>query len=296
MAATERAPMIEKPIALPAHETIQQYRTAEWYEKYLYGGISCMIGSFILNPVDVVKVRLQLQGELTDPTKLGQLKKYNGFTRGLLTTFQEEGIRGLGRGMTASMMREATYSTIRYGAYDPIKDALITDGGNSRGLSFPLYKKVIAGGIAGALGAAVANPTDLIKVRMQAPYVPGQTARYAHTWDAIRQIYTTEGVRGFYKGVGPTTLRACVLTGTQLPSYDHSKHLLLSTGWLKDGMAAHFVCAMFAGLVCSTSTSPIDVVKSRIMNQPTDAFGRGLHYSSPWDCWVKTYRAEGPRG
>jgi len=85
----------------------------------------------------------------------------------------------------------------------------------------------------------------------------------------------------FFYNTSPTVQRACILTGTQIPSYDHSKHMLLEwVGHDRDGLLVHFVCSMFAGLVCSTSTSPVDVVKSRMMNQSFDQYGRGLLYQS----------------
>jgi len=160
------------------------------------------------------------------------------------------------------------------------------------------------------VGSAVANPTDLIKVRMQAPpeeYTATTSSsstlhqhkrqRYSGVWHAVKTIYHDEGWRGYYKGVGPTVQRACVLTGTQIPSYDHSKHLVLHwVGKEHDGLLVHFVCSMFAGLVCSTATSPIDVIKSRVMNQPYDQQGRGTLYTSNLDCWLKTIRHEGLLG
>lgn len=59
-------------------------------------------------------------------------------------------------------MREGIYSTFRLGAYEPVKDLLGASNRNS-----PLYKKIVAGAIVGAVGSATANPTDLIKIRLQ---------------------------------------------------------------------------------------------------------------------------------
>lgn len=64
-----------------------------------------------------MKIRLQLQGELSSDAP----KKYNGMFRGLITIFREEGIRGWCGGLAPSMLREASYSTLRMGLYDPIK-------------------------------------------------------------------------------------------------------------------------------------------------------------------------------
>ena len=64
--------------------------------------------------------------------------------------------------VTASLMREAVYSTIRLGAYEPVKELFGASKHNS-----PLWKKLAAGATTGAVGSAIATPTDLVRVRMQ---------------------------------------------------------------------------------------------------------------------------------
>ena len=64
--------------------------------------------------------------------------------------------------MTASLLREGTYSTIRLGAYEPVKELF----GASHHTS-PFWKKLAAGATTGAVGSAIATPTDLVRVRMQ---------------------------------------------------------------------------------------------------------------------------------
>ena len=64
--------------------------------------------------------------------------------------------------VTASLLREAVYSTIRLGAYEPVKSAFGASHSHS-----PLWKKLAAGATTGAFGSAIATPTDLVRVRMQ---------------------------------------------------------------------------------------------------------------------------------
>lgn len=75
-----------------------------------------------------------------------------------------EGARGLYKGVSAAWMRESIYSSLRLGLYEPFKVLLgATDPKNT-----PFYLKFLAGGMSGFVGASLANPTDLLKVRMQA--------------------------------------------------------------------------------------------------------------------------------
>jgi hypothetical protein len=131
----------------------------------------------------------------------------------------------------------------------------------------------------------------LIKVRSQA-----NSASTTRVWAAFKSIIERDGLKGLYRGVGPNIQRAIVLTGSQLPSYDQSKRFALSTGYFKEDVLTHCVCAMVAGLISATTTSPIDVVKSRYMNQNFHPNGAGMMYSSTLDCFIKTIKSEGVYG
>ena len=78
---------------------------------------------------------------------------------------KEHGIkRGIGRGLTASAMREASYSTIRIGAFEPIKVLL----GEKDKRTTPTWIRFLSGSLAGLAGATIAQPVDLLKTRAQA--------------------------------------------------------------------------------------------------------------------------------
>jgi solute carrier family 25 uncoupling protein 8/9 len=61
----------------------------------------------------------------------------------------------------------------------------------------------------------------------------------------------------------PVQVRASVLTASQCATYDEVKARLLAlTGW-GDGVASHLACSLVTGLVTTTATNPVDVVKVR---------------------------------
>merc|ERR1711920_765411 len=221
--------------------------------------------------------------------------KYSGFLQGGRVILQEEGVRGLYKGVTASLMREGFYSGLRLGLYDHTKDLL---GGGSDPSQTPLHIKLLAGGITGSVGSAIATPTDLVKVRMQSEGAldPNQKPRYKNTFAAFKDIYRTEHIRGLWRGVGPTVQRAALVTASQIPSYDHMKHTILNHGLMDEGVKLHIVCSMFAGLVAATVTSPVDVIKTRMMNQDTNAANRGNIYKNTFDCFRSIVRSEGVAG
>lgn len=267
------------------------YQDGFW-QKFVFGGVSCMVPLPLMNPIEVVKIRLQIQGELSANAP----RKYRGFFHGILQIARDESIAGLYKGFTPALMREGVYSSMRAGFYEPLKYLLGEDPAKG---GLPFYKKVIAGAVAGACGAFVATPTDVVKVQMQAEGKVDKP-RYRSTYDAFSTIYKTEGIRGLYKGALPTTQRAFVLSAAMMPTYDHTKHYLLEKGWVREeSVWAHIISGMTAGFVMATATSPIDVVKTRIMNQKL-AHQSGQHvghvYTGSMDCFIRTLKAEGPLG
>jgi len=90
--------------------------------------------------------------------------------------------------------------------------------------------------------------------------------------------------------------RAALLTASQVPTYDHAKHLVLDAGYMQEGYMCHFACCMVAGVVAAGVTSPVDLAKSRVMTQPVDpASGRGTLYAGTFDCLAQVARREGPQ-
>jgi len=256
-------------------------------QQVLLAGTSNACAGLCTNPVDVVKVHMQMQGEgakLTSPVQ--------GFLGVGREICKRHGGAGLLRGVQASVLRELSYSGIRMGLYEPVKQAL----GAKDPKTTPLWLKITAGALTGAGGSLIANPLDLVKVRMQAPPKEG-LPNYSSAPAAMVAIAKEGGLVGLYRGAGPTVKRAALLTGSQVPSYDHAKHYLLNHGLMAEGHRCHFVCSMFAGFVAALVTSPIDLVKSRMMVQPIDAATQqGVLYSSTWDCLRKVASTEGPLG
>jgi hypothetical protein len=203
---------------------------------------------------------MQLEGELKSGYVPLSQRLYPGFLKGGQRIFQNEGFKGLYKGLSASLVREGSYSAIRLGLYDKARQLF----GASDPSTTPLYAKIFAGACTGAIGSAIANPSDVVKIRMQADV--SNTFNYSHILDGVVKIYKSEGLSGLWRGVGATTQRAALLTAAQIPSYDHSKYYLRQNRIMEEGFQLHFCCSMFAGLVTATVTSPIDVIKTRIMN------------------------------
>jgi len=254
--------------------------------RIVLAGCSACCGASVTNPVDVVKIRMQIDGNLA---KLeGRPKLYTGLTQGMRSIAAAEGVGGLYKGIGGSLCREMSYSGFRFGAYETVKELL----GAKDPKNTPLVTKLAAGSLSGGIGSAIANPCDLVKIRMQSD-VAG--TRYANVFAAFRDIAVNEGVKGLYVGVAQTVQRAMVLGACQAPAYDHTKHTLKNAGIMEEGMPLHFVSSFSAGVIAVTVTAPIDLVKTRMMSAKS-VDGAAPLYTGTLDCLRKTVAAEGVLG
>ena len=122
--------------------------------------------------------------------------------------------------------------------------------------------------IAGAIGSAIANPTDVSLIRFQSDnYLPAAERRnYKNVIDALVTIKREEGVRGLWRGAVPTITRACFLNCSHLVSYNESKETLMKlTGSKEETMGVRLVSSAISGAAVSVISLPFDNVKTKIM-------------------------------
>eukprot|EP01063_Lacrimia_lanifica_P008083 TRINITY_DN15212_c0_g1_i1.p1 TRINITY_DN15212_c0_g1~~TRINITY_DN15212_c0_g1_i1.p1 ORF type:complete len:287 (+),score=76.42 TRINITY_DN15212_c0_g1_i1:84-944(+) len=217
-------------------------------------GVSATTAQLACQPIETVKIRLQLR-DPRDPAS--PLRHYTSFRAGVAALVRDEGTAALWKGMAPAALREMSYSALRYGLFVPVKDALGADADGK----VTWWKRFAAGGISGGVGAAVANPTDLLKARMQSDVAATPTRMRAH----VRRIYHAGGVRGFWVGVGTTVSRAVVLGATNLGTYSTAKEYLSTRLGVAEGVPLHLSCSLVAGLAIATTTAPIDFARSRVM-------------------------------
>ncbi|CEG43537.1 mitochondrial substrate carrier family protein [Plasmopara halstedii] len=202
------------------------------------------------------------------------------------TMIKHEGLSALWNGATPALLRQVSYTSICMVLYEPLRNTFGASVHHCANGEVSFMNKFLAGGCAGAIGISIANPVDVIKVRMQA----NRSGKlYSGVGDAFSVIYKREGFRGFLRGMSPNIKRGFVVNAAELGTYDHSKELLISSGLLKEGVLAHTGASCVAGLAGASASNPIDVVKTRLMSQPTDVKGKGLLYKGMIDCMHKTF-------
>ncbi|KAF8012262.1 hypothetical protein BT93_I0407 [Corymbia citriodora subsp. variegata] len=283
---------------------------------FVEGGIASIVAGCSTHPLDLLKVRMQLQGEGHAPPNpsVQNLRPALAFQAptaaaaprlpppppppprvGLVTVgvriIRQEGVLALYSGVSATVLRQTLYSTTRMGLYDILKQKW-TDPATG---NMPLTRKIVAGLIAGGIGAAVGNPADVAMVRMQADgrLPPEQRRNYRSVVDAIQRMARQEGVTSLWRGSSLTVNRAMLVTASQLASYDQIKETILAKRLMKDGLGTHVTASFAAGFVAAVASNPVDVIKTRVMNMKVEE-GREPPYRGAVDCAIKTVRAEGP--
>lgn len=123
----------------------------------------------------------------------------------------------------------------------------------------------------------MASPADLVKVHVQMEgkrRLMGLKPRVHSSADALKQILKRGGVKALWKGSIPNVYRAALVNLGDLTTYDFAKRNIMEKTKLPDCHTVHIMASICAGLVAATMGTPMDVIKTRIMNQPTDEKGR----------------------
>jgi hypothetical protein len=179
---------------------------------------------------------------------------YPTMLKGIRKIYLEEGYRGLWKGVEPSVWREISYSSIRIGAYEPIRKVLSNKDIDPSDTNpfIKLFSALLSGGI----GSALCNPIDIVKTRLQA-VLPNEISPYTSTFQGLIRIGRKDGIRGLYKGWVVTSSRSAILTSAQLGSYDSIKHnFLMSQLGMTEGLHLHLVASMAAGLITTTAANP----------------------------------------
>jgi solute carrier family 25 oxoglutarate transporter 11 len=247
----------------------------------MFGAIAGCTATCFIQPIDMVKVRLQLSGEG------GTTAIKNPFSMAKLI-LKEEGALAFYRGLSAGLLRQVTYGMARLGIFRTVSDALKEPG---KPVSFST--SIIAGLAAGGLGSMLGTPADLALIRMQADSTlpVAQRRNYKGVFDALSQIIKKEGVLNLWKGNLPTVTRAMALNVGQLSTYDQAKTYF--SRQFGPGNTANISASMVAGFFASFFSLPFDFVKTRIQKQKAGADGK-LPYNGSIDCVIKTVKQEGP--
>jgi dicarboxylate transporter 10 len=213
-----------------------------------------MAACLVTHPLDLAKVRLQTASQRGQ--SLGSM---------VYQIIKNEGFFKIYSGLTASLLRQATYSTARFGVYEFLKETYVDRYKATPTTAVLLPMSMVSG----ALGGLVGNPSDVVNIRMQndSTLPKEQRRNYRNAFDGIYRIIKEESTLSLFRGLTPNLIRGVLMTASQVVTYDIAKKLLVDSLHLDPSKkSTHFSASLLAGLVATTVCSPADVVKTRIMN------------------------------
>ncbi|XP_028899463.2 mitochondrial 2-oxoglutarate/malate carrier protein-like [Zeugodacus cucurbitae] len=224
--------------------------------KYVFGGTAAIAASCVMHPMDLVKTRMQVAssggGKAVSPIEVMKMAMRN------------DGIAGLYKGLSASVLRQSVYSTTRIGVYTSLTEYYRELYNTSPTLNVT----VLMAAFAGAVGAYAGTPADLGLVRMMTDArLPAADRRnYTSVFNALSRIVKEEGVLALWRGAVPTVGRAIVVSVAQLASYTQFRRCAKSYLGMGDGFSLHLVASIGSGLLTATASLPVDIAKTRIQN------------------------------
>ncbi|KAL3467324.1 mitochondrial carrier domain-containing protein [Aspergillus heterothallicus] len=241
----------------------------------LAGGIAGLISRFCIAPLDVVKIRLQLQiHSLSDPTSHAHITGpvYKGTLSTIKTILREEGITGLWKGNIPAELMYVCYGAIQFTAYRSTTQ-LLAQLDRYR-LPQPV-ESFVSGAVAGGVATASTYPLDLLRTRFAAQG-SGEHRVYGSLFTSVREIATHEGAAGFFRGCSAAVGQIIPYMGLFFATYETLRPVMASVSQgdmlpLPPG-SGDAVAGVVASVLAKTGVFPLDLVRKRLQVQgPTRA-------------------------
>ncbi|XP_065848316.1 S-adenosylmethionine carrier 1, chloroplastic/mitochondrial-like isoform X2 [Euphorbia lathyris] len=223
-------------------------------EGIVAGGTAGVVAEAALYPIDTIKTRLQAA---------------HGGGKIML--------KGLYSGLGGNLAGSLPASAIFVGVYEPLKQKLL----KTLPENLSAVAHLTAGVVGGAISSIIRVPTEVVKQRLQ-------TGQFASTSNAVRLIVAKDGFRGLYAGYGSFLLRDLPFDAVQFCIYEQLMmgYKIAAQRDLKGPEIA--LVGAFAGAITGAMTTPLDVVKTRLMVQ-----GSGHQYRGIFDCLKTISKEEG---
>lgn len=253
---------------------------------FVIGGSSGIIATCCIQPIDMVKVRLQLYGE---GTKGGIRPTPFSVAREIIAKGK---FLDLYNGISAGLLRQVVYGTSRLGFFFTFED-LLKQRAERNGTTYGFTQRAAASLTAGGLGAFIGNPVEVALIRMQSDGLKplAEQARYRSVFDALGRIARSEGILALWSGSYPTIVRAMATNFGQLATFSETKHQLQKRTNASEQMRS-VIASGIAGVVAAVASLPFDFVKTRLQRQTRRPDGT-LQYKGLLDCFQKVAKEEG---
>ncbi|KAJ7313069.1 hypothetical protein JRQ81_004336 [Phrynocephalus forsythii] len=260
---------------------------------FILSGVAACGACLFTNPLEVVKTRMQLQGELRQPGTY--TRHYRNVFHAFYTIGRVDGLAALQRGLLPALCYQFAFNGLRLGIYGIVETKGYLRAPDGR--ISPL-RTVAAGAMAGAVAALASSPIYLVKTHIQAQSAAeiavGHQYQHQGMFHALLMIHKEHGVLGLWRGAVSSVPRVMVGSSTQLATFSSAKDFLAHLEvFPKDSWQVALSASMISSTTVALTMSPFDVASTRLYNQPVSPEGQGLIYKGLLDCLAKIIRSEG---
>ena len=222
------------------------------------GGIAGLTSRFVIAPLDVIKIRLQLQA------RSGSM--YRGAVHAGKTIVAQEGVTALWKGNIPAELLYVSYSMIQFVTYREAHVILEKLEVPSR------YRSFLAGASAGTCASLATYPLDLLRTRFAAQGTDKVWNSlvllikvYLSVRHSVIDILRDEGLKGFYRGVVTSVLQIAPYMGLLFGTYEATRSTLLNAH--VSSHTSDFLAGGLAGVVGKSAIFPLDTIRKRLQVQ-----------------------------
>lgn len=220
------------------------------------GSLSGALVSACVQPLDVLRTRIQAdsaRGTLRSTAQTIQLIVKDG------------GMRSLWQGTQPTVIRLGLGAGLHFFFLESIKPLFETPSqGNTSAPTMTAMGAALTGGLSRIMAAMISCPVTVVKTRMELVGASDVgVPRYNNTFHALRMIAKTEGLRGLYRGLGPTLLSNAPFSALYYLFYTRLRNKL-STGDTPPSTLVNFASSSVAAIAATLITQPADVVRTRM--------------------------------
>lgn len=314
-AAASLAASTSAPPLKPAHKT----KSSSAQAHLAAGFVSGLTSSVLLQPLDLLKTRVQQQTYDTSRSKAsaaaaGAAKIPHAVApKSLLATVREiDSVAALWRGTAASAIRTSVGSALYLTMLNATRTYLAnstasssTSHSSSKLPKLTMYANLASGAAVRGVVGFITMPVTVVKVRYESSLFA-----YTSLGHAVRDIYAHLGVAGFFKGWGVTFLRDAPNAGLYVLFYEMWKDILSKSALLmgvptsaehhqqqqnarlfntSTSALINSSSAVLSAGMATTITGPFDTIKTRVQLDP-------VRYTSVWKTVRVIVAEEGARG
>uniref|UniRef100_A0A7M5VH91 Uncharacterized protein n=1 Tax=Clytia hemisphaerica TaxID=252671 RepID=A0A7M5VH91_9CNID len=239
------------------------------------GALSGVVSRFLGQPLDVIKIRLQLQNK-----EAGQLK-YTGVLNTCKLIFKEEGLFGFWKGHVPAQVLSIFYGSVQFASFERSRSFL-----NPYLCQRKELNDFLSGGNAGIVSSLFVHPLDLLRTRA----VSNQAKQSLSLHILIKSTAQESGIRTFYQGIIPNLAYVYPYCGLNFLFYG-----LLNRTWnllqFRESSVKSLACGTISGIFAKALLLPIDNVKKRLQVQGSKDFQSS--YKGMVNCLQSVIREQG---